>query len=186
VLRCVQPPTDRTLRVRVTDADGVPVLGALVDWLGAEGLRTVETGADGVALCDGMLAAKTRISCRMPPSRPHPEGQLAPASVELVPEGQLVEMPFRRGVPFTVVVRDPSGAGLAGAKIRLGAPAKACWPVAGTTELDGSCTVTVEAGLEIEEVSVRWQAAADRVVEATRRWVDTESGELVIVLDSSR
>ena len=160
--------------------------GAEVSWIGPEERCTAETGADGVARCKGMLAARTSVSCWSPRHGPVPDGQLGPEAVEVFPEGQLVEMAYRRGVPFTVVVKDSSGTGLPGVRIMPVSPGRAYMPRQGTTGLDGSCTFAVEEGLEFDELHVQWRSPQGGSTDATRHRVDTDSGELVVVLDPRR
>ena len=187
VLRCRQAPADRTLRVRVTDADGIPVPGVAVRWRDEYGWPDAETGTDGIAHCKGMVAGPVWLSARMTPEDAGMlPGQLSPAACEVDSDGPQVEMRFRRGAPFVVTVRDFDGTPVGGASVRLQAPPGGVREVNGTTDDLGACAFTVEPGLTIDSLSVYWTDDEGKRWAATRNRVRTVHGEAIVVLGPRR
>ena len=101
--------SNRRLTLQVVDLDGHPRRNFSVSLIkpGAQSYPT--TDENGEYTAEGLLAEETTISVFAPgvaPGQPSPvpEGAVLPDPVKLVPDGQVVTMQLRKGVPFTGVV----------------------------------------------------------------------------------
>jgi len=100
VLRLRPLADDRTVTVRVVDPDGKPMPRMRV--FTPSHRRFVETDADGRVTLKDMLARPTKVHV-FPDARNAP-GLVPPAGVEIVPNGQEIEIRFRKGVALRGIV----------------------------------------------------------------------------------
>lgn len=123
-IRTVAVENDRRITIRAVDLEGRPLKGLLVSLL-KPGERTWPvTNEKGEFTAEGLFAEEITISVMspgLPPGQPSPipEGTILPAPVKVVPEGQVITMSLRKGVPFTGRVFDQDGAPAAKASVMI-------------------------------------------------------------------
>ena len=159
----------RTLTVKAVDPDGNPIEGVgIVASPTVDDLRKVpKTGANGTVLLEGLPDARIRVSIFI--EHPHAQTRhLAPPQPEwVVPQGQTLELRWKRPAPVSGVVLLPDGRPAAGVPIELLASESGSIIANGFTDAEGRFELIVPEG-EHESVELVI-APADAGLRTARR-----------------
>jgi len=160
VLRCATIRTDSTLAVRVVDPDGVPVSGVGLAWPGASGWQRAETDSSGTARIAGLEADSLRLFVERHPDAVRERDWYPPDTLEVVPEGQVAEMRYRRGRVVTGTVRTEDGRPAGGASVSIDAPVTEFIGGPLRTDAEGRFRVVTAPDLAIKTLFVSWSEGA--------------------------
>ena len=123
-LRALPVENDRTLTVRLLDLEDRPLPGFAITYF-LEGSNSFPiTDGNGEVRLEGLRAEEVQFGVSpqgVAPDQPDPvpEGAVLPANVKVMPEGQVVTLRLRKGVPFEGIVLDSGGAPAEGATVMI-------------------------------------------------------------------
>lgn len=157
VLRCREIAKDRTLTVRVQDPEGRPIAGVELHFRGVGSWAKAQTDSAGNARCEGMVADLVSVYATAHPAEVSAKDLVPPEQLVVLPEGQTVEIRYRRGIVVQGIVKGADGRPASGAKVSIGGTGSTeVHPRASVADAEGRFRIACMPELRLGEVKAFW------------------------------